>query len=196
MKDHADLAEDVLQLFWRIHSLDRVPRAGFLLRGVPDPESVSAHSHFLATLALIFVREDPEQYDQGKVLAMALVHDLSEAKLMDIPMPVANAWLGDAKEKAEQGVFNELFEKFPAYYAALHDEFLEAKTNEARLLRALDKAQMMIKVLCYEKEQRGCLEEFWQKPGNFNDMGIAPVSALFDAICRKAGKQRPCEYRD
>lgn len=192
-KGYDTFAEDILSLFWRIHSLDQVPRAGFLLRGVPNPESVSAHSHFLATLALIFVQESPEKYDLGKVLAMALVHDLSEARLMDIPMPVSNAWLGEAKEKAEQGIFNELFQSFPAYYAALHDEFLEGTTNEARLLRALDKAQMMIKVLYYEKEHRGCLDEFWEKPGNFNDMGIAPVSALFDAICRKAGKRRPVE---
>ena len=102
MKGDGSFADEVIQLFWRIHSLDRVPRAGFLLRGVPDPESVSAHSHFLATLALIFVREAPGRYDQGKVLAMALVHDLSEARLMDIPMPVANAWLGDAKEKVKE----------------------------------------------------------------------------------------------
>jgi len=190
-KDHNQFAEDLLLLFWKIHELDRVPRAGFLLRGVPDPESVAAHSHFLATLALLFVRENPGDYDQGKVLAMALVHDLSEARLMDIPMPVSNAWLGEAKEKAEQGIFNDLFKAFPGYYSGLHDEFLEGGTNEARLLRALDKAQMMIKVLWYEKEHRGCLDEFWEKPGNFNDMGIAPVSALFDAICRKAGKQRP-----
>ena len=192
-KAHDAFVEEILALFWRIHPLDQVPRAGFLLRGVPNPESVSAHSHFLATLALLFVRETPAEYDQGKVLAMALVHDLSEARLMDIPMPVSNAWLGQAKEKAEQGIFNDLFQSFPDYYTELHDEFLEGKTAEARLLRALDKAQMMIKVLCYEKEQRGCLDEFWEKPGNFNDMGIAPVSALFDAICRKAGKRRPTE---
>jgi putative hydrolases of HD superfamily len=189
--DSDGFAERTLQLFWRIHSLDRVPRAGFLLRGVPDPESVAAHSHFMATLALLFVKENPGQYDLGKVLAMALVHDLSEARLMDIPMPVANAWLGEAKERAERGVFNEMFNAFPDYYAALHDEFLEAQTNEARLLRALDKAQMMLKVLFYEKEHRGCLDEFWAKPGNFNDMGITAVSDLFDAICRHAGKSRP-----
>ncbi len=193
MTKYTKLAEDLLLLFWRIHELDRVPRAGFLLRGVPEPESVSAHSHFLAMLALIFVRENPEEYDQGKILAMAVVHDLSEARLMDIPMPVSNAWLGEAKEKAEQGIFNDLFRSFPNYYTELHDEFLEGATKEARLLRALDKAQMMIKVLCYEKERRGCLDEFWEKPGNFNDMGIAAVSVLFDAICRNAGKRRPTE---
>mgnify|MGYP006291267185 FL=1 len=192
MIDSSAFADQILELFFKIHPLDRVPRAGFLLRGVPDPESVSAHSHFLALLALLYVNAYPEEkYDLAKTLSMALVHDLSEAQLMDIPMPVAAAWLGEAKEKGEQGIFNALFAKFPDSYAALHDEFLEEKTKEARLLRALDKAQMMLRVLAYERERRGCLDEFWEKPGNFNDYGIAAVSALFDAICAYAEKERP-----
>lgn len=191
MTDAAAFADHVLELFLKIHPLDRVPRAGFLLRGVPEPESVSAHSHFLALLALLYVNDCPGQYVLDKVLAMALVHDLSEAQLMDIPMPVADAWLGKAKDEAERGVFNTLFASFSDVYPALHDEFLAAETKEARLLRALDKAQMMIRVLAYERERRGRLDEFWEKPGNFNDYGIEPISLLFDAICRMAGKTRP-----
>lgn len=191
MTESSVFADNILELFFKIHPLDRVPRAGFLLRGVPDPESVSAHSHFMALLALLYVNAYPEGYDLAKTLSMALVHDLSEAQLMDIPMPVAAAWLGEAKEKGEQGIFNKLFEKFPSTYTALHDEFLEGKTNEARLLRALDKAQMMLRVIAYEREHRGRLEEFWEKPGNFNDQGIEPVSVLFDAICTYAGRVRP-----
>ncbi|HDP34089.1 MAG TPA: HD domain-containing protein [Candidatus Hydrogenedentes bacterium] len=193
MTDSNTFADHVMELFLRIHPLDRVPRAGFLLRGVPDPESVAAHSHFLALLALLYVDACPHEYDLGKTLSMALIHDLAEAQLMDIPMPVADRWLGKAKEAAEQGLFNRLFAAFPPSYAALHDEFLAAQSAEARLLRALDKAQMMLKVVAYERERRGRLEEFWEKPGNFNDYGIAAVSSLFDAICRYAGRERPMD---
>ncbi len=191
MTDNKQFAKHVLELFFQIHPLERVPRAGFLLRGVPEPESVAAHSHFLSLLALLYANQTPGVYDVGKLLSMALVHDLSEAQLMDIPMPVADAWLGNAKEDAERGVFNKLFEAFPPTYSALHDEFLAAQTPEARLLRALDKAQMMMKVLAYGREHRGYLEEFWEKPGNFNDYGIASVSDLFDAICSHADRPRP-----
>ncbi len=191
MTTDKEFADQVLELFFKIHPLDRVPRAGFLLRGVPDPESVSAHSHFMALLTLLYINAYPNGYDLAKALSMALIHDLSEAQLMDIPMPVAAAWLGEAKEKGEQGIFNSLFSKFPDTYTKLHDEFLTGVTNEARLLRALDKAQMMLRVIAYEREHRGRLEEFWEKPGNFNDHGIEPVSVLFDAICTHAGRERP-----
>lgn len=182
--------ESVIELMRIIHPLDRVPRAGYLLRGVTEPESVSAHSHFLGVLALLFCEHDPS-YDKARVLAMALTHDLPEARLMDIPMPYADAYLDDAKHRAEQAISDHLFADLPGNLAVLHQEFTDAITPEARLLRGLDKAQMMIKVLCYEREHRGGLEEFWLNPKNFNDYGIPEVSTLFDAICRHAGRNRP-----
>ncbi|MDQ1256046.1 MAG: hypothetical protein QG656_642, partial [Candidatus Hydrogenedentes bacterium] len=61
----------------------------------------------------------------------------------------------------------------------------------SKLVRGLDKAQMIIKVLFYEREHRGRLGEFWENPKNFNDYGCQPVSDLFDAICAAAGRARP-----
>lgn len=187
----APFTDRVLRLFRDVHPLDRVPRAGYLLRGVTDPESVAAHSHFLALLALCFLEEYPDRWDRGSVLAMAIVHDLAEARLMDIPMPVADAHLRGAKNRAEQAIFAELFEGFPNRLNQLHHQFNEAASPEARLLRGLDKAQMMLKILGYEAEHRGRLDEFWTNPANFNDYGLQEVSELFDAICAQAGKPRP-----
>ena len=184
-------AERVVTLFQAIHPLDRVPRAGFVLRGVTEPESVSAHSHFVAVLALLFTQAYPERWNRERVLAMAIVHDLPEARLMDIAMPYADAYLKDAKHQAEQAICDHLFESFSCDCPDLHREFAEARTPEAQLLRGLDKAQMMLKVLNYDQEQRGRLAEFWENPKNFNDYGIEAVSALFDLICERAGKPRP-----
>jgi putative hydrolases of HD superfamily len=184
-------SDNVIALFEAIHPLDRVPRAGFLLRGVPEPENVAAHSHFVSLMALLVLDEYPDLFDREKTLAMALIHDLAEARLMDIPMPAADAYMSEAKARAEQGITEDLFAAFPAKYAELHQEFLDANTPESRLLRGLDKAQMMIKILCYQQEHRGRLEEFWKNPKNFDDYGVEPVSTLFDAICVRAGRRRP-----
>jgi putative hydrolases of HD superfamily len=181
----------VLSLFHIIHPLDRIPRAGYVMRGVAEPESVSAHSHFVAVLALLFVEQYPKRFNRDRVLAMALIHDLAEARLMDIPMPVADAHLKEAKQQAEQAIAADMLGRLPGNLVDLHREFDAAESPEARLLRGLDKAQMMIKVSCYDKERRGCLDEFWSNPKNFVDYGIEPVSELFDAICEGAGKKRP-----
>ena len=183
--------ERLIVLFDAIHPLDRIPRAGYVVRGVAHPESVAAHSHFVSLLALMFLEEFPGEYDREKTLTMALIHDLSEAKLMDIPMPYADAYLKEAKDHAEQAIIEEMFAEFSPKFATYHLELLEARTPEARLVRGLDKAQMMIKVLFYERERSGYLDEFWTGPANFRDYGIQAVSALFDALCARAGRVRP-----
>ena len=183
--------QHILRFFDIIHPLDRISRAGYVVRGVAHPESVSAHSHFVSLLALFFLEQYAGDYDPDAVLTMALIHDLSEARLMDIPMPYADAYLKDAKEHAEQAIIEDLFDGFPEKFSRLHRDIIEARTPEARLVRALDKAQMMLKVLWYERERQGFLEEFWNSPSNFRDYGIKPVSDLFDAICARAGRQRP-----
>ena len=187
----SDFTERAVALFRALHPLDQVPRAGYVLRGVASPESVAAHSHFVALLTLLFVERHPERYDARRALAMALVHDLAEARLMDIPMPYADAYLKDAKRQAEQAIMDALLEGLPGELAALHEDFSDARTPEAKLLRGLDKAQMMLKIICYEAEHRGRLEEFWHNPKNFDDFGIPEVSELFDAICRHAGRHTP-----
>lgn len=184
-------AEHMLTLFRQLHPLDRVPRAGYLLRGVPEPESVAAHSHFVAVMTMLYVDRFPEDFDREKAVSMALLHDVAECRLMDIPMPTADAHLREIKSDAENAITEELFAQFPARYAAYCREMHELSSPEARLVRGLDKAQMMIKVLCYEREHRGCLEEFWTNPKNFADYGIEPIAALFDAICAAAGRKRP-----
>jgi putative hydrolase of HD superfamily len=190
--DRAAFAGRVLTLFQEIHPLDRVARAGYVLRGVTEPESVAAHTHFVALLALLFVEAHPGRWDRHKVLAMALTHDLAEAQLMDIPMPAAQAHLREAKHAAEQAITEALLGGLPGDLPELHREYAAAESPEACLLRALDKAQMMIKIYHYQREGRGALDEFWANPANFNDYGVAEVSALFDALCAQAGRPRPC----
>ena len=56
------LADRIIALFEAIHPLDRVPRAGYLLRGVAEPESVAAHSHFVALMALLFAEAYPDRF--------------------------------------------------------------------------------------------------------------------------------------
>jgi putative hydrolase of HD superfamily len=187
----ASFEDRLIALFETIHPLDRIARAGFVLRGVPEPENVSAHSHFVALMTLLVTEHCPGEFDQAKAVAMALTHDLSESLTMDIPMPASDEHLREAKAAAEQAITARMLDAFGTRYAAYQQEFAAASSPEARLVRGLDKAQMLVKVLMYERERKGRLDEFWENPRNFEDFGIEPVSRLFEAICRQGGRPRP-----
>lgn len=181
----------LIRLFETIHPLDRIARAGYVLRGVAEPESVAAHSHFVSVMTLLFVKEYPDLFDAERALTIALVHDLSESQLMDIPMPAADAYLREAKDAAEQKIAETLFEGLTGDFASAHQEFTEGLTAEARLVRGIDKAQMMVKIMMYEREGRGRLAPFWLNPKNFADFDLPCLSKLFDAICEMAGHAKP-----
>lgn len=184
----ASFEDEIVRLFEQIHPLDRVPRSGYVLRGVTEAESVAAHSHAVALLALAVTAQYPDAFNAHKVLAMALVHDVAEARTMDIPLPVNAGPFRAGKQAAEQAVMAELLAGLPPTLAAVAAEWAEGISPEARLVHGLDKAQMLLKTLNYQREGRGDLAEFWQNPAHFNDYGLEPLQRLFAAI--RAAAQR------
>lgn len=191
MNDNFSFEIRLLALLQSIHALDRIPRAGYLLRGVCEPESVAAHLFGVSLLTLAFLERYPGRWDTRRTLTMALIHDLAEAQLMDIPMPAADTHLGHAKAAAELTIFESLLGGLFPDWVDCWREFEAAVSPEARLVRGLDKAQMMARVWCYEREGRGRLHEFWTNPANFRDYDVPEVRALFDAILTAAAKPRP-----
>lgn len=149
---------DVVQLLDRLAAL---PRTGWLLRGVTDPESVAEHSLGVAVVASLLVddlRERGVAVDGEKVLRMALVHDAAEVFTGDIPMPAKTPELKAALVRAEDGLLASVLT--PAQLA-LWREAEAGATLEARVIKAADKLQMTIKALTYVQQGRGRLDEFF-----------------------------------
>ena len=183
--------DEIIDAMISIHPLERVPRAGFLLRGVTEPESVAAHSHSLALLTLMVCNEYPDDFDSSKAVEMALIHDIQEVQTMDIPLPVGSAEFRAAKEDTEEEIFKRLFAGVSPALAERYAEFRRCDSPEAKLVRGLDKVQMMVKVLCYQRENRGYLDAFWEHRHNFPDFDMPVLKALFEAVARKAGRKPP-----
>jgi putative hydrolase of HD superfamily len=151
---------DVVQFLDRLAAL---PRTGWLLRGVTDPESIAEHSLGVAVVASLLVddlRERGVAVDGEKVLRMALVHDAAEAFTGDIPMPAKTPELKAALVRAEDGLLANVLT--PAQLS-LWREVEAGATIEARVIKAADKLQMTIKALTYVQQGRGRLDEFFAK---------------------------------
>jgi len=148
----------------RAGRLKRLPRTGWLDRGIPPEacESVADHSHRVALLAWLAALDRPD-LDAARVLRLALVHDLAEALAGDpTPYdPAALAVLPDderaafldrrhvrddgrarAKREAEAAAFAELSADLPdaarSELASLWAELDARTTPEARFVKQAD----------------------------------------------------------
>lgn len=123
--------------------LKHLDRAGWLRAGVVRPESVAAHSYGVALAALLRAR--PE-HDLGKLLAMALLHDLAEVEVGDItPFDGISR---DEKRRRESAALDRLLAEHPSL-RALVDELDANVSAEARLVHALDKVDMDVTAEVY-----------------------------------------------
>jgi len=173
--------ESLLDLFLELQILDRVPRSGYLLRGVPDPESVTEHSFHVVFLVWALGPRIPG-LDLMRAVGIALVHDLAELRVGDLPRTAAPYFPDGAKKAAESLAMDDILAPLPADARALYEEYEQGESAEARLVKACDKLQLMIKVSVYESWHQGALAEFWDHPDNFPDPGFAEVRAMFDEL--------------
>ena len=168
-----------------------LPRTGWLLRGVRPCESLADHSYGVALVSALLVdsvRLSGAAVDGERVLRLALAHDAPEARTGDIPMPAKTDALDHELSQLEHSLFCSLL---PTSWHPLWAELEAGETLEARIVRAADKLQMMIKVLVYESQQRGRLAEFWENPKNFRDYDVELARLAFDRVCERAGRARP-----
>lgn len=168
--------------------LGELPRTGWVLKGVASPESIAAHAFGVAVATMFLVdalRDAGAQVDGELALRMALLHDAAEARTGDVPLPSKTAAVREALAALEDDVFSELL---PRRYLALHREAEERKSLEARIVKAADRIQLMVKVLAYSAQGRGDLREFWERAPELGDEGIAPARRVLDEISRRGAR--------
>jgi 5'-deoxynucleotidase len=176
--------DSLLDLLLELQNLDRVARSGWALRGVAQAESVTEHSWHVLFLVWALGPEIPG-LDVGRAVEIAVVHDLAEVRLGDLPRTASHYLPEGAKREAERAAIGELLAPLPARTRELYAEYEAGATPEARLVKACDKLQLMIKATAYEGWGAGGLAEFWDNPDNFPDNGFAPVAELFAELRRR-----------
>jgi len=163
-------ADRLLELLLEAAMLKRVPRSGWALRGVPHVESVAEHSFGVALVALALAdglnagAELESPLDVEEVLTMAVLHDLAEVRLTDLPASAARLIPASVKSQAERAALAGLLAPLPGAGRLLRlwQAFEDSSGAEACLVRDADKLEMMLQCLCYEQAGSQGLGEFWQ----------------------------------
>ncbi len=172
MPDHP-LLPHLAHLLDQANLLKRLPRTGWLLAGVPQPESIADHSFGVGVLALFlaeWVNQDPagegleRPLDVGRVVILALLHDLAESELTDLPKRASQLIGGEAKHRAEKRALERLLAPLPggAGYQGLWAEYDAGSSPEARLVKDADKLEMVHQAIQYARQGVQGLDEFHQ----------------------------------
>ena len=167
-------------------ALDRLPRTGWLVAGVPQPESVAAHSLGTALVVLALGPRLAPALDVDRAVSLAVLHDAPEALLTDLPRAAADCLPRGAKAEAERRAAERLLPPLSALAAARFGEFQAQETREARFVRACDQLHLGLRWLGYRREGARNLGEFRAGLERLDCAEFAPCAELLGELLRAA----------
>lgn len=139
--------------------LKHVPRAGWLLLRIVNPESVAEHSARVGMVGIVLAAL--EGADVGRVAALGLLHDAHETRIGDVPS-VGRAYVRTA---APEAVTAHQTSAMPSDVAKviqdLVAEYEAVETLEARVAKDADKIETLLQATEYMAQ--GHPAEPWQE---------------------------------
>jgi 5'-deoxynucleotidase YfbR-like HD superfamily hydrolase/DNA-binding transcriptional regulator YhcF (GntR family) len=130
--------------------LKNLPRAGWLLLGIPQPESVAEHSFRVAVVGITLAAIDGA--DVGRTATLCLLHDAHETRIGDVPS-VGRAYVTTA---APEAVTAHQTSGMPDSAAKviqdLVAEYEATETVESRLAHDADKIETLLQAAEYQAQ--------------------------------------------
>ena len=138
--------------------LKQLPRSGWLLLGIAQPETVAEHSFRVGLVGIALAAL--EGADPGRTAALCLMHDVHESRIGDVPS-VGRAYVTTAVPEAvtahqTAGMPDEIAKVFQAITA----EYETTETLESKVAHDADKIETLLQASEYRTQ--GYAAEAWQ----------------------------------
>jgi putative hydrolase of HD superfamily len=147
-KDHP--LAGVASFLFEMGHLKRVPRAGWLLLGVPQPETIAEHSFRVGMVGMALAAI--EGADVGHTAAMCLLHDAHETRIGDVPS-VGRAYVTTAAPEAISAhQTSGMPDAAAKAFQELTAEFEAGQTIEAQVARDADKLETLLQAIEYQAQ--------------------------------------------
>jgi putative hydrolases of HD superfamily len=142
----------LFDFFYLVSELKKIPRKGWISKvGIEHPESVADHSYGTAIMAMVL--SDSQKLDTGKILKMALLHDLAESITGDfMPEEISKENKTVVEDDAMKEILSKLPDNLAEQYEIIWQEYKQAITKESVLLHEIDKLEMAIQAAKYSSE--------------------------------------------
>lgn len=178
--------DEILKFFIKIGELKNMPRRGWVLRGVKNPESIADHSFRVALMAWILGSK--KNLNIEKLIKMALVHDLCEVYAGDITpydsiltkdkkkmKEVLKTWprfseakkkqLAERKFKKEKEGLEKLIKDLPGKLKnelkVLWLDYEKGLSPEGRFLKQTDRSENLLQSLEYWSKDKSLPQRSW-----------------------------------
>lgn len=141
----------LLRAYFELNQLKQLYRQGWLRRGLDEvrTETVADHSFAVAVLSLWLAQAYYPELDLGRLVQLALLHELGEIYAGDI-IP-ADGLPADEKSRREVESVRRVLSGLPSAEACLRlwQEFEDGSSPEARLVRQVDRLEMGLQAGVY-----------------------------------------------
>jgi len=166
----------------------KILRSGWIREGIKDAESVAEHSFQLSVMAMIFA--DQFGLDKEKLIKMAILHDMGEVVTGDIIWARGEETDDKKRKNKERAELSGILKTFKAIdklneYKNIFREMIKRESPEAKLFWQLDKLDLAVQALQYEKEYGKKLDEF------FVNAGLQIDSPFLKKIFKQILSERP-----
>lgn len=156
----------IIEAYFEFNHLKQLYRQGWLQHGIEPKycESVAEHSFCVALLGLLLADKYPE-LDTNKIVRMALIHDLGEIYAGDFtPKDKIDK---NHKFQLERKSILQVFQKLSNgdKWINIWEEYEQGKSAEAKLVRELDRLEMLLQASVYEHQGQADLSEFFASIG-------------------------------
>jgi putative hydrolases of HD superfamily len=140
----------VASFLFEMGHLKRVPRAGWLLLGVPQPETIAEHSFRAGIIGMALAAI--EGADVGRTAALCLLHDAHETRIGDVPS-VGRAYVTTAAPEAISAhQTSGMPDTAAKTFQELTAEFEAGQTVEAQVARDADKLETLLQAVEYQAQ--------------------------------------------
>lgn len=172
------MSESLLPRLLALEPLCDLPRTGWIMRGITSPESIADHVLGTAYIALAIGPRCSPPIDSDRAVALALVHDVPEALLGDLPRSAARLLPPGVKHSAEDRAAEELLRPMSPLAWRHFQEYSAQATREARFVRICDRLQLGVRLVSYLRRGVRGLDEFAVTVGGLDCSEFAPAESL------------------
>jgi putative hydrolase of HD superfamily len=138
------LVDRIADFLFEVGMLKRTPRTGWQFLAGSESESVADHSFRVAMIALALTRSAELDVDADRVLRLALVHDLPEARTGDLNYMNQKYVMAD-EERASADLVDGL--PFADELADLLDEYRRGESDEATVAHDADQLELLLQLV-------------------------------------------------